>query len=171
MGSYTENGTTYILDKNAYYRSLQKDVWYLDGDTNRWEKAVYLGAVFDNTACEKALRRFTNRLGLELMIRSPEYPEQVNEFANSFMPPVAGLEIGASRLAHIFRNSAGHVDPQALASKLRYLRLFKSVASNAANVRNDAVAAKLITPDAAKAGVQAFTQSFRNGCSQPTTAK
>ncbi len=69
----------------------------------------------------------------------------------------------AAVLGHIFRDSPGHVNPATIASRERFIQIFESVASKAANLRSDAVAAGIITQDAANAGVQAYTQVMRDG--------
>lgn len=68
-----------------------------------------------------------------------------------------------NRAGHIFRDAAGHVNPFALTSQERFARLFEQVGSDPANLRTDAVAAGLIPPQSAAAGVSAFTQIFSNG--------
>jgi RHS repeat-associated protein len=62
-----------------------------------------------------------------------------------------------SRAAHIFREAPGHVNPGSAASIAEFVRLFEQVASNASNLRADAIQAGIITQQAAQAGVQAFT--------------
>jgi RHS repeat-associated protein len=64
-----------------------------------------------------------------------------------------------SLLGHIFRNALGHVNPATIASQARYMTLFESVAANSANLRTNFP----LPTAAANAGVQAFTQTFRNG--------
>jgi RHS repeat-associated protein len=59
--------------------------------------------------------------------------------------------LNASRLGHIFRSAAGHVNPRTLATQERYLRVFEKVASNPANFRYS------------RQGNDFFTQTFRNG--------
>ena len=73
------------------------------------------------------------------------------------------VDRSSSNLGHIFKNSLGHADPQSAASQSRYIQLFESVSNNSANLRVDAVSAGLIPQQAAKAGVQVYTQSFQNG--------
>ncbi|WP_434101760.1 RHS repeat-associated core domain-containing protein [Methylocaldum gracile] len=68
-----------------------------------------------------------------------------------------------TRVGHIFRDAPGHVNPGTAASQGRFANLFESTASNSANLRVDAVQAGIITQEAANAGVQAFTQTMRNG--------
>ncbi|MEM0940480.1 MAG: hypothetical protein AAGI25_11940, partial [Bacteroidota bacterium] len=65
--------------------------------------------------------------------------------------------VRSDALTHIFRNAAGHVNPQTATSQMRYLNLFSDVASNPANL--------VPTPNAAaaQAGVQTFQQNFNNG--------
>ena len=60
-------------------------------------------------------------------------------------------------LKHIFRNSAGHVNPKTLESQNRYLNLFKGVASNSSNLVKTTNAHKI------KAGVETFHRTFRSG--------
>lgn len=69
----------------------------------------------------------------------------------------------AVRAEHVFRNASGHVNPASLASKMRFVGLFQRVGSNPANIRVDAVAAKLMTRHAEAAGVSTYTQTMRNG--------
>ena len=64
-----------------------------------------------------------------------------------------------SLLGHIFRNAFGHVNPATVASQARYMKLFESVAANLANLRTNFP----LPTAAANAGVQAFTQTFKNG--------
>jgi len=61
-------------------------------------------------------------------------------------------------LGHIFRNAPGHVNPATAASQGRYISLFEKVAANPKNFNPN-----ILNPQAAKNGVQAFTQTFRNG--------
>ncbi len=61
-------------------------------------------------------------------------------------------------LGHIFRNASGHVNPETVASQDRYLGIFEKVAGNSKNLNPS-----ILNPQAAKNGVQAFTQIFRNG--------
>jgi RHS repeat-associated protein len=76
--------------------------------------------------------------------------------------PLKG-EYNLARLAHIFRDSPGHVNPLTAATRNRFLRLFEAVAENPANLRVDAVQVRLITQHAADAGVRGFTQTTRSG--------
>lgn len=69
----------------------------------------------------------------------------------------------AVRADHVFRNASGHVNPVYHASKLRFVQLFQRVSLNPANLRADAVAAKLMTRQAEAAGVNTYTQTMRNG--------
>jgi len=69
----------------------------------------------------------------------------------------------AVRAEHVFRNAAGHVNPSTLSSQMRFIGLFQRVSSNPANLRVDAVAARLMTRDAASAGVSTYTQTMRGG--------
>lgn len=46
---------------------------------------------------------------------------------------------------------------------MRFVGLFQRVSSNPANLRVDAVAAWLMTQDAASAGVSTYTQTMRGG--------
>lgn len=75
----------------------------------------------------------------------------------------AAIEINASRMAHIFRDASGHVNPATAASQGRFMSMFENTAANSANLRNDAVQAGILTQQAANAGVQAFTQTMKNG--------
>lgn len=68
-----------------------------------------------------------------------------------------------SRAEHIFRDAAGHVSPASAESQARFARLFEHIASNPANLRADAVQARLIPPQAAEEGMQAFTWTGRIG--------
>ena len=68
-----------------------------------------------------------------------------------------------NRAGHIFRDAEGHVDPSTLASQGRFARVFEQVGSNPANLRTDAVSSGLTPPQGAAAGINAFTQVFRNG--------
>ena len=61
-------------------------------------------------------------------------------------------------LGHIFRDAPGHVNPSSSASQDRYINLFEKVASNPKNLNTN-----ILNLQAAKNGVQAFTQTFRNG--------
>ena len=99
--------------------------------------------------------------------------EEANRVANGFrvagaiasaaqLAAIGGVVFDVGRASHIFRNAPGHVNPAA-ASEGRFMRLFESVASNPANLRNDAVQAGIITQDAANAGAQAFTVISRSG--------
>ena len=74
-----------------------------------------------------------------------------------------GARFDPSRAGHIFREAAGHANPASAGSQARFARLFEKVASNPANLRADAVQAGIITQDAAKSGVQAFTQIGKSG--------
>lgn len=69
----------------------------------------------------------------------------------------------AAKLAHIFRNAPGHVNPTSMASRARFGNLFERVASNPSNLRSDAVTKGIITAQAARAGVDAYTWSGRTG--------
>lgn len=64
-----------------------------------------------------------------------------------------------NRAGHIFRQAPGHVNPSTAASQGRFARLFENVASNPQNARPNFP----LPPGAQQAGVQAYTQSFRNG--------
>jgi RHS repeat-associated protein len=75
----------------------------------------------------------------------------------------AVAKFNPARAGHIFRQALGHVNPASAGSQARFARLFEQVASNPANLRSDAVAAQIITQDAANAGVQAFTAVAKNG--------
>jgi len=61
-------------------------------------------------------------------------------------------------LGHIFKNTAGHVNPATAASQSRYLNLFEKVANNSKNLNQS-----ILKPSAIKNGVQGYTQTFRNG--------
>lgn len=61
-------------------------------------------------------------------------------------------------LGHIFRNARGHVNPGTSTSQGRYLSLFEKVANNPRNLNPS-----ILNADAASSGVNAFTQTFRNG--------
>ncbi|GEM_PF-567915 len=69
----------------------------------------------------------------------------------------------AVRGEHVFRTAAGHVNPATLSSQFRFVQLFQRVSARPANIRPDAVAARLMTRDAAAAGVSTYTQTMRNG--------
>ncbi len=62
-----------------------------------------------------------------------------------------------SIFGHIFRNSVGHINPTSMASKMRYMNLFKSVASNP----NNLVPTSNATAKAA--GILTYQQTYRNG--------
>lgn len=62
-----------------------------------------------------------------------------------------------SRADHIFRDTPGHVNPSTAEAQARFARLFERVASDPTNLRSDAVSARLITPQAADVGVEAYT--------------
>ncbi len=61
-------------------------------------------------------------------------------------------------MGHIFRRASGHVNPSTAASKGRYIRLFEKVANNSKNLNPS-----ILNSHAAKNGVQAYTQIYRNG--------
>lgn len=67
------------------------------------------------------------------------------------------------REGHVFRNADGHVNPTDPALRQKYIDLFESVGSNPANLRSDAVNVNLMTSDAARNGVQGFTQVLETG--------
>ena len=73
------------------------------------------------------------------------------------------VRFDARRVAHIFRNASGHVNPGSAASQARYARLFERVASDPRNFRQDGVSAGVITQHAWDAGVRAFTWTSRSG--------
>ncbi|MBS1919591.1 MAG: hypothetical protein JST17_05015 [Bacteroidetes bacterium] len=73
------------------------------------------------------------------------------------------VDRSASVLGHIFRDEVGHVNPGTLTSQNRFINLFENVANNANNLRADAVSAGLMPQAAADAGVQVYTQTFKNG--------
>jgi RHS repeat-associated protein len=60
---------------------------------------------------------------------------------------------------HIFRGAAGHVNPSSAASKARFMRLFEAVAASPGNRRPNFP----LPPGATQAGVEVYTQTFRNG--------
>ncbi|MDY0989668.1 RHS repeat-associated core domain-containing protein [Flavobacterium sp. CFBP9031] len=62
-----------------------------------------------------------------------------------------------SLLGHIFRDAAGHVNPTSMASKMRYMRLFESVATKPENL------VPTVNASARAAGVLTYEQTFRNG--------
>ena len=64
-----------------------------------------------------------------------------------------------TRAGHIFRDAVGHVNPLSEATRIRFAQLFEAVASNPANFRPGFP----LPPAAQAAGVQVFTQVFRNG--------
>ena len=72
---------------------------------------------------------------------------------------VSRASFDSSRADHIFRQAPGHVNPSTVASQGRFARLFEDVASNPQNARPNFP----LPPGATQAGVQAYTQSFRNG--------
>ncbi len=78
---------------------------------------------------------------------------------------VAGFTVSYSwnRSGHIFRSARGHVAPVSQQGKNYYVGLFRKVASNPTNLRTDAVAAGLITAQAERQGVKAYTQTLKNG--------
>ncbi|WP_029215379.1 RHS repeat-associated core domain-containing protein [Kallotenue papyrolyticum] len=63
------------------------------------------------------------------------------------------------RVDHIFRNAPGHVNPSSAASQARFARLFEEVASNPNNLRSNFP----LPQGAVRAGIQVYTQVFRNG--------
>ena len=80
----------------------------------------------------------------------------------SILPIGKVLKVGKfvvqpNALSHIFRNAAGHVNPQTATSQMRYLNLFSDVANNPANL------VKTTNAAAAQAGVQTFKKTYRNG--------
>jgi RHS repeat-associated protein len=83
----------------------------------------------------------------------------------------AAATFDAARAGHIFRESAGHVNPGSASSQARFARLFENVTATPANLRADAIQAGIIPQDAANAGVQAFTQVARSGKQIWVTAK
>ncbi|MBA3972470.1 MAG: hypothetical protein H0X46_10100, partial [Bacteroidetes bacterium] len=68
-----------------------------------------------------------------------------------------GANVAEGSLKHIFRIAGGHVNPGSAGSQSRYLKLFANVASNSDNL------VPTINSEAAKAGIQTFNQTFRNG--------
>ena len=70
-----------------------------------------------------------------------------------------GVNFAWKRAGHIFRAAAGHVNPRTVASQRRYAAVFERVANNMANLRPNYP----LPPGAANGGIQAFTQTFRNG--------
>jgi hypothetical protein len=72
--------------------------------------------------------------------------------------PAPSTNWNPSQAGHIFRSAPGHVNPTFAASQARFANLFKSVSSNPANLRPD-----LLSPSQQAAGVQMFTQMFKNG--------
>ncbi len=68
-----------------------------------------------------------------------------------------------NKAKHVFRKAEGHLSGLSQSSMQRCAKMFEGVGSNPANYRPDAVAAKIIPPDAAAAGVKAFTQTMRSG--------
>lgn len=62
-----------------------------------------------------------------------------------------------SRAQHIFRDAEGHINPATAAERAWYAALFTRVASDINNLRQDAVAAGIISQQAADAGVKAYT--------------
>jgi hypothetical protein len=62
-----------------------------------------------------------------------------------------------ARADHIFRDADGHVNPP-LSSQQYYIQQWQQIASDSAFHRPDAVAAGIITQDAANTGVTAFSQ-------------
>ncbi|WP_309893694.1 SpvB/TcaC N-terminal domain-containing protein [Archangium sp.] len=74
-----------------------------------------------------------------------------------------GPKFDSKRSGHIFRDAPGHVNPKDPQKMQEFIQLFQNVAGNKANLRTDAVQAGLITKDAAKAGVEVFTQTLKDG--------
>lgn len=72
--------------------------------------------------------------------------------------PAAGT-MSTGRLGHIFRNALGHVNPSTAASQGRFMSLFDNVVSNPSNLRTNFP----LPGPAVGAGVQVYTQTFRNG--------
>ncbi|HKX27167.1 MAG TPA: hypothetical protein VJ302_05695, partial [Blastocatellia bacterium] len=62
-------------------------------------------------------------------------------------------------LGHIFRDAVGHVNPSTLGARAGYMKLFEAVATKPTNYRSNFP----LPAAAAKAGVEAYTQVFRNG--------
>ena len=67
--------------------------------------------------------------------------------------------IDTSRFQHIFRNTAGHVNPSTTTSQMRFMQLFQNVASNPNNLNSRIVPSQ----QALDAGAQGFSQVMRNG--------
>jgi hypothetical protein len=61
-------------------------------------------------------------------------------------------------LGHIFRSAPGHVNPSSVALRNKYIEIFESVANKPQNLNP-----KILNLEAAKNGVQAFTQTCSNG--------
>lgn len=62
-------------------------------------------------------------------------------------------------LGHIFKNTAGHVNPGTAASQSRYLNLFEKVANNPKNLNPNVLSNYQRTTG----GFQGYSQTFRNG--------
>lgn len=62
-------------------------------------------------------------------------------------------------LGHIFRNTAGHVNPATIASQNKYIKLFESVANNADNLNPNI----LSEYQRAAGGFEAYSKTYRNG--------
>lgn len=100
-------------------------------------------------------------LGLDVspfLIKGP-----ASGIANEAGQALNTVDRSASVLGHIFTDELGHVNPGTLTSQSRYLNLFENVANNTDNLRANAVSAGLIPQVAADAGVQVYTQTFKNG--------
>jgi hypothetical protein len=68
-----------------------------------------------------------------------------------------------ARAGHIFRNAPGHVSTADAAARAQWINIFEQVGSNPAFHRPDAVNARIITQQAANAGVQAYTWTASSG--------
>jgi len=77
---------------------------------------------------------------------------------DAVMPVVVAPAL-SFRLSHIFRNDVGHVNPSSTASQGRFMSLFQRVASIPANANSAVVPSQ----EAVNAGVQGYSQTFRNG--------
>lgn len=122
LASFIEGGFQYTVNKDAFYESIQKEgSWYLDGDTGEWVRDIHIGVVFNNTSYESAVSFYLRVL--DSRINADKYREEAVEMMQGSLP-IGSIRAGASRLAHIFRNKAGHVNPQTLASRMRYVDLY-----------------------------------------------
>jgi RHS repeat-associated protein len=73
------------------------------------------------------------------------------------VPVQTGPKWNPARAGHIFRAAPGHLNPATAQEAWSAIQEFRTVASNPANLRADAVAKGIITQQAQAAGVEAYT--------------